>query len=267
MRHIINEFVKKSEIIRKFHDIYEYYANLWLKMESLLNPVSRQFRYDWPRVQAAIRAATGDTDINYRAIFMTLCIAYVPYSIYVYTLGTETPHISPMSAEARHGQELFQEHNCIDSLLLITEVFTTGKERDLAIKKINEHNLNVILCGFVPQEMLPKFYSIADIAIYAGIGQGASAASLFVLECMACETPVIRTNDTNEEVEHEKTGYLFEAEDTVNFQKYVLDLLSDESLREKFGKSARQFIEENYSWKKVSEIFEQNCLKLLDEKS
>jgi len=154
-----------------------------------------------------------------------------------------------------------------DSLLLITEVFTTGKERDIAIKKIKEHNLNVILCGFVPQEMLPKFYSIADIAVYAGIGQGASAASLFVLECMACETPVIRTNDTNEEVEHEKTGYLFEAEDTVNFQKYVLDLLSDESLREKFGKSARQFIEENYSWKKVSEIFEQNCLKLLDEKS
>ena len=44
---------------------------------------------------------------------MTLCIAYIPYSIYVYTLGTEAPHISPMTAEARHGQELFQEHNCI----------------------------------------------------------------------------------------------------------------------------------------------------------
>ena len=33
---------------------------------------------------------------------------------------------------------------------------------------------------------------------------------LFVLECMACQTPVIRTNDSDEEIEHEKTGFLFE---------------------------------------------------------
>jgi len=154
-----------------------------------------------------------------------------------------------------------------DSILLITEVITTGKERDLALKKIKEHNLNVILCGFVSQEMLPKYYSLADVAVYAGIGQGASSASLFVLECMSCETSVIRTNDTNEEVQHNKTGYLFEASDTVNFQKYLLELLTDASLREKFGKNGRQFIEENYSWKKVSDIFEKNCFRLLDIKS
>jgi nitric oxide reductase subunit C len=51
--------------------------------------------------------------INNRAIFMTLCLAFIPYSAYVYTRGTETPHIEPMNDEARYGQELFQEHNCI----------------------------------------------------------------------------------------------------------------------------------------------------------
>ena len=44
---------------------------------------------------------------------MTLCLAFIPYSVYVYTRGTETSHITPMGDEARSGQALFQEHNCI----------------------------------------------------------------------------------------------------------------------------------------------------------
>lgn len=40
-------------------------------------------------------------------------MSFVFYSAYVYTTGTEAPHLSPMSDEARHGQDLFQEHNCI----------------------------------------------------------------------------------------------------------------------------------------------------------
>ena len=149
-----------------------------------------------------------------------------------------------------------------ESYLLITEVITEGKERELAIKKIKENNLNVELCGFISHEMIPKYYSMADVAAYSGIGQGASAASLFVLECMSCETPVVRTNDTNEEVEHEKTGFLFDKNDSENFQKYIIKLLTNPTLKEKLGKNARQFIQENYSWKRVAEIFERNCLEI-----
>ena len=51
--------------------------------------------------------------INNRAIFATLCLSFVFYSAYVYTMGTEASHLTPISDEARHGQELFQQHNCI----------------------------------------------------------------------------------------------------------------------------------------------------------
>ncbi len=44
---------------------------------------------------------------------MTLCLAFIPYSVYVYTRGTEAPHMTPMGDEARSGQVLFQKHNCI----------------------------------------------------------------------------------------------------------------------------------------------------------
>ena len=40
-------------------------------------------------------------------------MSFVCYSAYVYTMGTEAPHSPPMSQQARQGQTLFQEKNCI----------------------------------------------------------------------------------------------------------------------------------------------------------
>ena len=51
--------------------------------------------------------------INNRVVYGTLCVAFLFYSAYVYTMGTHAPHIAPMSEQARHGQTLFQQHNCV----------------------------------------------------------------------------------------------------------------------------------------------------------
>lgn len=58
-------------------------------------------------------APTGEPTINNRTIIGTLCVAFVFYSAYVYTRGTDAAHIPPMSDEARFGQTVFQEYNCI----------------------------------------------------------------------------------------------------------------------------------------------------------
>lgn len=151
-----------------------------------------------------------------------------------------------------------------DSILLITEVSTTGKERELAINMINKNKIkNIELCGFIPVESLPRYYSMADVSAYTGIGEGASAASLFVLECMSCETPVVRTSDTLEEVEHDKTGFLFEKNNRDEFIQYILELLNNKELNLKFGKSAREFVEQKYSWSNVAKIFQKECYDLL----
>jgi len=42
-----------------------------------------------------------------------MCAAFAVYSVIVYTSGTETPHLEPISDEARAGQRVFQEYNCI----------------------------------------------------------------------------------------------------------------------------------------------------------
>ena len=43
----------------------------------------------------------------------TFCAAFAVYSLVVYTSGTATPHLEPMSTEAKHGQQLWQDNNCI----------------------------------------------------------------------------------------------------------------------------------------------------------
>lgn len=55
----------------------------------------------------------GDGHINNRSVFGTLCVAFVFYSATVYTSGTAATHGEAMSPEARAGQQLFQENNCI----------------------------------------------------------------------------------------------------------------------------------------------------------
>ena len=66
--------------------------------------------------RSAQNASTGNCEgvvtINNRAIYATLCVFFVAFSVHVYTTGTAAPQITP-TEEARRGQALFQQHNCI----------------------------------------------------------------------------------------------------------------------------------------------------------
>jgi nitric oxide reductase subunit C len=55
----------------------------------------------------------GDYVINKRAIFGTLSVAFVIYTAQVYTSGTDSQHGPSISDEARYGQQVFQDKNCI----------------------------------------------------------------------------------------------------------------------------------------------------------
>ena len=63
--------------------------------------------------QRAFAFLWGDSNINNRTVFGTLCVAFVIYTATVYTSGTAATHGEPISAEARFGQQLFQDNNCI----------------------------------------------------------------------------------------------------------------------------------------------------------
>jgi len=148
--------------------------------------------------------------------------------------------------------------------LLIMEVIDNGRERNIALKKIREKNIqNIEFLGLVEEKLLPFYYSLADVTIYSGIGSAASA-SYIVLESLACETPVIRTDFTRDEVEHNKTGFLFKPSDLDGFQKYVLELLTNDELNSQFGKEGRLFVEKNRSWQTFVKIHEKIFNELIN---
>ena len=45
-------------------------------------------------------------------VISVIAIFSLFYSFYIYTDGTEAPHIELMDEEGRYGQELYQEYNC-----------------------------------------------------------------------------------------------------------------------------------------------------------
>ena len=58
-------------------------------------------------------AVRGGATIDKKVLFGSLLASFLLCSAYVYTDGTEAAHIPPLTDQGRHGQQLFQEHNCI----------------------------------------------------------------------------------------------------------------------------------------------------------
>ena len=57
--------------------------------------------------------ATGVSTINKQVVFGTLFLSFIVYSSQVYTRGTDVAHGGPMNDEARTGQQVYQEYNCV----------------------------------------------------------------------------------------------------------------------------------------------------------
>lgn len=141
--------------------------------------------------------------------------------------------------------------------LLITQSSENRDEIDKMNRYIVQKGLgdHIELVDYLSHDDLPFYYSLADISLYTGIGRGASAASLFVLECMACETPGIRTRFTEDEITHDESGFLYTPGDTRQLQEYLVRLLRDDAMRKRFGRSAREKVVREYSWDSVSKRF------------
>lgn len=113
---------------------------------------------------------------------------------------------------------------------------------------------HVEVLGQVPHADLPHYYARADLSLYTGIGRGASAASLFVLECMSCGTPGVRTGFTEDEIVHGESGFLYDASDSEALHRHLINMLTNDELRARFGAAARQRVLARYSWDHVAQV-------------
>ena len=100
---------------------------------------------------------------------------------------------------------------------------------------------------------------LSEIDIYALIS-GMDLAPLTLKEAQLMEKPVIATNvgGIPEMMIDKETGFLVSENNSKELINIIDLLLKNPSLREKMGKSGREFILENFSWDLIARRFLKN---------
>lgn len=135
-------------------------------------------------------------------------------------------------------------------LLFIT--YTRENTKKLSTYKtfLSKHGLltNVEFLQFLPYEELPIFYSFAFIYLEPGKGRSMSLSNK---EAMACGTPVIRGNDSDEEVQNGFNGFLIDADSTSELVEAITKIVSNKTLRNQLSTNAIKVVKEKFNWEIV----------------
>ena len=114
--------------------------------------------------------------------------------------------------------------------------------------RINKLEDNVEFLQFLPLEELPVYYSYARVYLEPGKGRSMSLSNK---EAMACGTPVIRGNDSEEEVIDGFNGYLVSTDTPEELVKAIIKIVTNDALRNQMSTNAISFVKEKFSWNSV----------------
>jgi D-inositol-3-phosphate glycosyltransferase len=110
---------------------------------------------------------------------------------------------------------------------------------------------SVIFLGLVKQEILPFFYSAANLCVVPSYYE---SFGLVVLESLACGTPVVATRVGGAEsvIRHGETGYVVRNNDSCHLADKIALFLSTSNGDTEFVSTVRASVV-NYSWSNITE--------------
>ncbi|WP_321417733.1 glycosyltransferase family 4 protein [uncultured Methanomethylovorans sp.] len=275
--------------------IHGSYYPIWSK---LANPFAARFYRTGERILAPALAKLSDIQFHTGDYFAQQVLAWGASKQKVKTIhnGADIVRFSPSLSQIADSHLITSSHGAIDSSIpviltarrlvkkngieyLIKAMQLVLKEKQCQLMIIGEgaehaaleqltHDLdlqdNVHFLGLIPHEQLPPYLALADIAVIPSLME---ASSIFMLEAMAMEKPVIATNAGGlPEVLPQSTGILVEPMDEMGLADAILELLQCEEKRLQLGKKAREHVEVNYSWKAVAKQMEAEYMRLLARK-
>jgi glycosyltransferase involved in cell wall biosynthesis len=139
-------------------------------------------------------------------------------------------------------------------LLIVGEEGRLKENKSLA-EKLGIRD-KVMFTGTVPYTEVPKYISSMDVCLIpfdtGGVSRNALPLKLF--EYMACKKPVISTKLIG--VEDAVGDRVFYASDKEQFKDQIIRLYNDDDLRKKMGTEGRKFVEQNYSWSKITGLLD-----------
>ena len=145
-----------------------------------------------------------------------------------------------------------------DTMLLIAG---SGPEHDTLIQRVQELGLknSVAFLGVISNEELHSYYNSADVFVLPSINKDGKteAFGVVLLEAMASGCPVIGSNvgGIPDIIIDGETGFLVPEQDPGMLAERILQILSDENLREQFRQNGLTRVREKFSWVKISKDF------------
>ena len=143
------------------------------------------------------------------------------------------------------AKEVLKKRN--DVIFLICGEGSEEKRLKKLIKKYGIEN-NFKLIGGIPHPMVPDFYLKAKIFVSTNIYGN---KTIPVIEAMLFSIPpiVFEVREERKLINDGENGFLVPLKDYIKISEKINLLLEDDSLREKIGKNARDFVLKNFqSW-------------------
>ncbi len=132
-----------------------------------------------------------------------------------------------------------------------------GKNPPERLKEYNGNGVEVL--GFVPS--VKEYLSSANVYIAPlFVGGG---IRIKILEAMAMQLPVVATPVSAEGIKASEEDGLYVSSNASDNAKYISRLFADNNLSASKGILARNFIEENHTWKKSVSIMAEEIQKIL----
>ncbi len=103
--------------------------------------------------------------------------------------------------------------------------------------------------GFIDNQLLPSLIGSSDIYVSTSLSDAGIAAS--TAEAMSCEIPVVISDSAENDkwINDRKNGFLFETQNHEQLAKILINLIKNQSLREKIGKEGRKSIVDKNDYK------------------
>jgi len=118
--------------------------------------------------------------------------------------------------------------------------------------KLREANVPIEFRGAVPYDGMPEIYQKTSVLVLPSYMEGFPCTCV---EALSCCVPVVATDvgDTREIIVDEETGFLTKPGDAEEMASRIIRILIDNGLRKKLGENGRAHVEENFSYKAVTE--------------
>ncbi|HII61781.1 glycosyltransferase family 4 protein [Pyrococcus horikoshii] len=123
----------------------------------------------------------------------------------------------------------------------------------------------VVFMGYVPDDILPEVFRMADVFVLPSISS--EAFGIVILEAMASGVPIIATDvgGIPEVIKENSAGLLVPPGNELKLREAIEKLLKNEELRKWYGNNGRRSVEEKYSWNKIVVKIERIYNEVLQE--